>query len=77
MADAFSIFILVCAVAGLGYILWAIRTGNQDRRDEDAARDFYERHGHWPDQTLEEAEAERRQTASVVPVSTADGDGLV
>lgn len=43
----------VGVVGGLGGIivlLWAARTGQSDRDDEDAARDFYDAHGRWPDE---------------------------
>jgi predicted small integral membrane protein len=40
--------------AGLSVMLlnWLYRlgvTGDKDRRDEDAARDYFDRHGRWPD----------------------------
>ncbi len=30
-------------------------SGEQDRYDEDAARDYFDRHGHWPDEAPDRA----------------------
>ncbi len=43
----------LAVVGGLGSIAvlaWYAGRGHGDRDDEDAARDFYDRHGHWPDE---------------------------
>ena len=44
----------VIAVLGgiilIGGILWAAVKGNDDREAEEAARDFFSEHGHWPDE---------------------------
>jgi hypothetical protein len=82
LANAYGIFICVAAVVGIAWIIWVMRHGDADRRNEDAAREFFDRHGHWPDETLEQAEAERaRITASSgtapAPVSQASPDGFV
>ena len=45
--------------------------------DADAARAYYDEHGHWPDQTPEEAEAERRELARVYAPSEPDDQGYV
>jgi hypothetical protein len=31
-------------------LAWYAARGPGDREEEDAARDFYDRHGHWPDE---------------------------
>ena len=31
-------------------ILWALATGRRDRDDEEAAREYFDEHGHWPDE---------------------------
>jgi hypothetical protein len=82
LANAYGIFICVAAVAGIGWIIWLMRNGDKDRHDEDDARTFFDAHGHWPDETLEEALAERARiaastSAQVAPVSRAGSDGLV
>lgn len=82
LANAYGIFICVAGVAGIIWILYVMRHGDKDRHDEDAARVFFDEHGHWPDETLEEAIAERERIAaasggSVAPVSRASSDGLV
>lgn len=81
LADAYSIFICVVGVAGIIWILWVMRHGDTDRHDEDAARAFFDEHGHWPDETLEDALAERERlrasAGAPAPVSQASSDGLV
>jgi hypothetical protein len=81
LANIYGVLICVIGFLGIAYILWMIRDGDAERHAEDAAREFFERHGHWPDQTPEEAEEERRRlrAAASAPqaVSRADADGLV
>jgi hypothetical protein len=82
LANAYGIFICVAGVAGIIWILWMVRNGDKDRHAEDAARAFFDEHGHWPDETLEEALAERERLAAsagapVAPVSRPSPDGLV
>jgi hypothetical protein len=81
LANAYGIVICVIGFAGIAWILWTIRDGDAERYAEDEARQFFERHGHWPDQTPEEAEEERlrlQASAAAAPyVSRADADGLV
>ena len=45
-----SVIGILGGAAGIVVLLWAARTGLTDRHDEDAARDFYDRHGRWPDE---------------------------
>ena len=45
----------MCVGAGLSVLLlnWLFRlgaAGDRERDDEDAARNFYSQHGHWPDE---------------------------
>ena len=45
----------LCVGAGLAVLLlnWLFRlgaAGDRERDEEDAARDYYSRHGHWPDE---------------------------
>ena len=82
LENAYAILICVLAVVGIGWILWVMRHGDEDRHAEDRARRFFDEHGHWPDQTREEADAERAAIAAtagapVPPVSQASPDGLV
>jgi hypothetical protein len=76
----YGIFICVAGVVGIGWVLWIIRHGDTDRYDEDAARVFFDEHGHWPDETADDAAARRAATAAQVsaPVVTqAASDGTV
>ncbi|QEC50253.1 hypothetical protein FSW04_23490 [Baekduia soli] len=76
----YGIFICVAGVVGVGWIIWMMRHGDEDRRQEDRARAFFDANGHWPDETLEDAEAERRRLAAApasAPVSRAGSDGVV
>lgn len=83
LANAYGIFICVAGVAGIIWILYVMRNGDKDRHLEDDARTFFDEHGHWPDETLEEAQAERARLAAssaghtVPPVSQASSDGFV
>lgn len=74
MSNAISIITLVAGVVGLGIILWAVKTGDADRDGEDDARAFFEEHGHWPDQTPEEAEAIRAAFRRAAPITVSEPD---
>jgi hypothetical protein len=83
LANAYAIFICVAGVVGIVWIIWVMRNGDKDRIAEDDARTFFDKHGHWPDETLEEAQAERARIAAATgattlpPVSRPSSDGLV
>ena len=52
----------IAAVGGIGLIvalIWVARSGSGEREDEEAARDFFTRHGHWPDEPPEAAAVHR------------------
>lgn len=54
-ALADTIWGAVGVVGGFGCIValaWFIGRGHNDRDEEDAARDFYEVHGRWPDEDM-------------------------
>lgn len=74
-----SIATLVAAIVGTPLIIWKVGGKHSDRLSEDEARDFYAEHGHWPDQTPEEAAAERRAAAAALGLRDAepDADGRV
>ncbi|MET0600511.1 MAG: hypothetical protein ABW167_00815 [Baekduia sp.] len=82
LENAYAIFICVVCVVGIGWILWVMRHGDEERHEEDRARLFFDEHGHWPDETPEAAAAERASIAATAgaplpPVSQASPDGLV
>jgi hypothetical protein len=76
VSNAFAIFILVIGVVGFFVIFRALR-GFDMRGAEDNARAFFDEHGHWPDQTPEEAEAERAELRRVYHVAQPDEHGRV
>lgn len=41
---------IVGSLAAVGALLWFAAKGHAERDEEDAAREFYDRHGHWPDE---------------------------
>ncbi len=52
-ALADTIWGAVGVVGGIGSIVvlaWYAGRGHRDRDDEDAAREFYDAHGRWPDE---------------------------
>ncbi len=48
--DAFSIVVIALSVLAVLSLFWVIASGQGERKAEDDARDFFDRHGHWPDE---------------------------
>ena len=46
-----SIIALLGAIAVVGMIAYFIATGRHDREADEAARRYFDEHGHWPDET--------------------------
>ena len=46
-----SIIALVGAIAVVGTIAYFIATGRNDREADEAARRYFDEHGHWPDES--------------------------
>ena len=38
------------AIASIPALILVIRTGHGERHEEDAARAYFDEHGHWPDE---------------------------
>ena len=38
------------AIGSIVALVWIAAKGHSDRQAEDDAREFYDRHGHWPDE---------------------------
>lgn len=57
-----------------GWFVKTVLDKNRDaeRYDEDDARDFFDEHGHWPDETPADAEARVRQAAESERVARAE-----
>jgi hypothetical protein len=79
LANAYGIVVIAIGVVGIGWIVWLMRDSDSDRLREDNARTYFDEHGHWPDETPEQALERRRAAASVAPtpVSRASSDGRV
>ncbi len=82
METVWSILTAVIGVVGSIGILYKLRNLDRDRHGEDDARAFFDEYGHWPDETLEQAEAERARilaagTVTPAQVSTPSSDGYV
>ncbi|HVL96522.1 MAG TPA: hypothetical protein VM266_11745 [Solirubrobacteraceae bacterium] len=44
---------IVAGLGGIGLIvalIWIARSGHHDREAEEAARRYFDEHGHWPDE---------------------------
>ena len=52
-----DILAVTAAVATIIVFFFVVSTGNPARYTEDDARSFYDEHGHWPDETPEQAAA--------------------
>ena len=76
MSDVFAYLILAIGIVGFYYIFRLLRQFDP-RGSEDEARAFFDEHGRWPDQTPEEAEAERRELARAYTLSQPDEEGRV
>jgi hypothetical protein len=51
MADTiWSIVALVGAIVVIAGIAYFIATGRDDRDEDEAAREYFDAHGHWPDE---------------------------
>ncbi len=46
-----SIIALLGAIAVVGMIAYFIATGRNDRDLDEAAREYFDEHGHWPDES--------------------------
>jgi hypothetical protein len=73
-----SVITLVIGIIGAPLIVLKMQGGFDERGSEDAAREFYDLHGRWPDETDEEAAARRARAAAPAPVDAVpDEDGRV
>ncbi len=46
-----SIIAFLGAIAVVGMIAYFIATGRNDRDEDEAAREYFDEHGHWPDES--------------------------
>jgi len=45
-----AVIALVASVGSIALLIYLQARGRTDREEEDAARDFFDRHGRWPDE---------------------------
>jgi hypothetical protein len=60
MVAAANVIAVLGGLVLIAGLLWAATRGNADREEEDAARDFFSLHGHWPDEAPPETPPLRR-----------------
>jgi hypothetical protein len=63
-----SVVDILSIAAAFAVTGWFVRTvwakdRDEERFEEDDARDFFDEHGHWPDETPEQAERRAAQAA--------------
>lgn len=61
--DVASIFTMIVLVMGIAFIIWKVRFLNRYRREEAAARVFFDENGHFPDEDAVRAAAEGDEMA--------------
>jgi hypothetical protein len=42
---------VILAFAAVIWFAWFVTRGDPEREDEDAARAYFDQHGHWPDES--------------------------
>ena len=50
MDVVWAIVALVSTVGAIGALMWVSASGHDDRDQEEAAREFFDVNGHWPDE---------------------------
>jgi len=74
-----SVIVLATGILSILALFAYMATGHGVRYAEDRARDFYDEHGHWPDQTPQDIAAEHEAAQAYVRAQTSepDADGIV
>jgi hypothetical protein len=49
MSLVWGVIGLLGSALAVGALLWVAAKGHSERHDEDAARAYFDAHGHWPD----------------------------
>lgn len=48
--QAYAIFACIAAFAMCAVVVYFLVHADRDRADEEAAREYFDAHGHWPDE---------------------------
>ncbi len=63
------------AILAIVVFVLVIRTGHDERHDEDDNRAYFDEHGHWPDETPEQVDQRRAEAAAqAAALGTRGGD---
>lgn len=46
----YDLILVLLAIAAIAWFIWIVTRSPNDRKAEDRARAFFDRHGHWPDE---------------------------
>ena len=46
----YDVISLVLAIGAIAWFIWIVAKPHSQRKTEDSARAFFDRHGHWPDE---------------------------
>jgi hypothetical protein len=50
IGDIYAIFAVICGIGICVAIVYFLIEGRNDRAEEEAAREYFDAHGHWPDE---------------------------
>jgi hypothetical protein len=51
LQDAYAAVAVLLGIAMCVLVVYFLVTGHDDRAREEEAREYFDRHGHWPDET--------------------------
>jgi len=57
--EIWSYVSMVLATAMCGVVVYFLLTGRDDRAKEEEAREYFDEHGHWPDEAPDAAQRSR------------------
>jgi hypothetical protein len=51
LQELYAVVAVVLSLAMCGVVLYFVLSGRHDRDKDEEAREFFDAHGHWPDET--------------------------